>query len=474
MNIRTRFAPSPTGYLHIGAVRTALFAWLTAKQNQGSFILRIEDTDKAREVAGAEKHIMESLAWLGLDWDEGPDNGGDCGPYRQSERLEIYQRYAQQLLDQGKAYADTTTPEQLEAWRAEAKQVKKPFHFNDYRPANPPVWEAGMPVRLRIDTKASPAWNDLVRGDQPSSTENIDDFIILKADGYPTYNFAHIVDDHEMKVTHLIRGEEFVSSMPKFLMLYEALEVEPPQFAHLPPILAPSGNKKLSKRDGAPDLLSYRDQGFLPAAIINFLALMGWNDGTEKEIFTVEELLAGFDLKRVQKAGARYDDQRLQWISGHHIRVLPLEELAAAVANFWPKPATSYPEAYKLRVLSLVHERLKYFSELSQLTWFFFEEPQITIEEVLQADKQLGKHLSTEQARDFLGAIIAELETTDFTEEALESMLRSLVDSLNTKTGILFKLVRISITGSPIAPGLFATLSTLGKEQVLKRLANCR
>ena len=468
MNIRTRFAPSPTGYLHIGAVRTAIFAWLLARQNNGTFILRIEDTDKNREVSDSEKHIIESLQWLGLNWDEGPDIGGQHAPYRQSERLEIYHKYAQQLVDKGLAYADTTTTEQLTKWREQAKSEKRPFHFNDHRPANPPDWELGMPLRLKIDSTQSPAWNDIVRGAQKSSHENLDDFILLKADGFPTYNFAHIIDDHEMGITHIIRGEEFVSSVPKYLKLYEALEFTPPVMAHMPNILAPTGNKKLSKRDGAPDLLQYRDQGYQPDAILNFLAKLGWNDGTEQEVYTRNELLEKFSLERVQKSPARFDEKQLLWISGHHIRETSLDDLYVQTESFWPAEAKNADSSFKKQVLALVQERLKCFSELAELTAFFFSEPKLSTE-WLELDKRLKK-LEPKEVCEWLAAAVENLSENSFDVEDIEAALRTTAENNNYHTGKFFMAVRVAVAGTSFSPPLFETMNLLGKETCLKRL----
>ncbi len=464
----TRFAPSPTGYLHIGAVRTALFAWLVARQNNGEFILRLEDTDKSREVEGAIAHIEESLRWLGLEWDKGgSENRGGEAKYLQSDRLEIYLNYAKKLLDEGKAYADTTTPDQLNEWREQAKAEKRPFHFNQHRP-EPVEWQPGLPIRLKLDASESPSWHDLVRGPQPASRENIDDFIILKADGYPTYNFAHIVDDYEMGVTHVIRGEEFISSMPKFLLLYQALDITPPLFAHLPNILAKEGNKKLSKREGAPDLLTYRDHGYLPEAVINFLALMGWNDGTEQEIYSVDELIAKFDLTRVQKSGARYDLDRLKWISGNHVRKLPIDELYGKTESFWPLESLKFDDEYKKQVLSLVQERLKYFAELPELTGFFFTDLPVN-PELISSHKQLKK-LSSEELKDLLEQTKTTLETSDFTAEDLQTKLNGLLEATGQKPAVLFSLIRIATTQAPASPGLADTMAVLGRETTLRRL----
>jgi glutamyl-tRNA synthetase len=246
----TRFAPSPTGYMHIGGVRTALYAWAYARKNNGTFILRIEDTDKAREVEGSIDHIIETLKWLGITWDEGPDVGGAHSPYLQSQRLDSYKKYAKILIDKGLAYADPYTQEELDAFRKKADEEKKPFLYRDHRPENPPVWDGTMPLRLRIVDVKSTEWYDEVRGKLTAGEEALDDFILIKSDGYPTYNFAHIIDDLEMGVTHIMRSDEFISSTPKFLALYDALGIEHPHFATLPPIMAPEGNKKLGKRDG--------------------------------------------------------------------------------------------------------------------------------------------------------------------------------------------------------------------------------
>lgn len=468
MTVRTRFAPSPTGYLHIGAARTALFAWLVARQNNGQFILRIEDTDKSREVEGAIRHIEESLEWLGLDWDEGGGWWvGDDTKYLQSQRLDIYTSYAKKLLEEGKAYADTTTPEQLDTWRQQARTEKQPFHFNQHRPKHV-EWQPGMPIRLKIDAKESPAWTDLVRGPQSPSRENLDDFILIKADGYPTYNFAHIVDDYEMNISHVIRGEEFVSSMPKFLMLYEALGIEPPLFAHLPNILAIDGKKKLSKRDGAPDLLKYCDKGYLPEAVINFLALMGWNDGSTQEIYSLAELIDKFDLSRVQKSGARYDEERLKWISGHHFRQLSLDNLYERSKGFWPAAANNYDDEYKKRVLGLVQERLKYFAELPELTNFFFVDLPVQ-PDLISQHKQLSK-LSKAELSDMLQVAKDTLSEAPYTVDGLQTALNDLLAKTDQKPVVLFSLIRIAITQTSSSPGLAETLALLGKERSLKRL----
>jgi glutamyl-tRNA synthetase len=464
---RTRFAPSPTGFLHVGGVRTALFAWLVARRSKGQFILRLEDTDKAREVEGSDKHIMESLSWLGLHWDEGPDIGGHYAPYRQSERLGSYKEWAQKLIDKGRAYADPFTPEEVEGFREAAKASKKPFLYRDHRPESPPQWDGSQPLRFKSDPKAY-TWDDAVMGELSAGEEAIDDFILIKSDGFPTYNFAHIIDDLLMECTHVIRSQEFVASTPKFLNLYEALDIDRPVLATVPMVMGPDGKKKLSKRDGAKDILDYAREGYLPEALVNFMASLGWNDGTEQEVITIEELIEKFSLHRVQRSGAKFDEQRLLWMNGAHIRRLELDDLYGRVHDFWPESAAKADEGYKKEALRLVQERLKFFAELPELTEFFFTEPEVS-EEVFTSNKQLKK-LTAQERTTMLQAVHDELEHSDFSEADLDARLRQLVEKLQTKTGLLFGLIRAVITGSNIAPGLFETMHVLGKDRVLRRI----
>jgi glutamyl-tRNA synthetase len=277
----TRFAPSPTGFMHVGGVRTALYAWAWARKNGGTFILRIEDTDKAREVEGSIPHIIESLKWLGITWDEGVDIGGPHAPYIQSQRLDSYKKYAQILIEKGYAYPDPYTKEEVEEFRKKAEAEKKSFLYRDHRPDVFGSWDGSKPLRFKVKDVEEYRWKDAVRGELSAGRNSADDFILIKSDGYPTYNFAHIIDDLEMGVTHVMRADEFIASMPIYLSLYEALDITPPVFVTLPPILAPEGNKKLGKRDGAKDILEYRKEGYLPEAMVNFLHF--W-DGIQVEI----------------------------------------------------------------------------------------------------------------------------------------------------------------------------------------------
>jgi glutamyl-tRNA synthetase len=468
--IRTRFAPSPTGYLHVGGIRTALFAWLVARQNGGKFILRIEDTDQAREVKGADEHIMKSLRALGLDYDEGPDlAGGEYGPYRQTERRASYLTWAQVLLDEGRAYADPYSSAEVQAFREEAQAAKKPFLYRNHRPSDPPKWDGTMPLRFKSDPKEN-HWVDAVMGDLHAGAESIDDFILIKSDGLPTYNFAHIIDDHEMAITHVIRGQEFISSVPNYLNLYEALHFEVPVLATMPHILGPDGNKKLSKRDGAKDVLDYLRDGFLEEAIVNFIASLGWNDGTEKEIFTRTELIEKFSLNRVQRSGARFDEDRLHWMNGSWIRSLNIDELYGRSKDFWPESSVEYPDEYKQQVLGLIQERLKFFAEIPQLTNFFFEDLPVNLE-LVSSNKQLKKIEPTE-IKSLLDTAQSSLEASDFSQSDLTDRLNELLESTGQKPAILFSLIRIATTESPSSPGLVDTLHVLGKERSLSRLAS--
>ena len=457
--VRTRFAPSPTGYLHVGGVRTALFAWLVARQAKGQFILRIEDTDRTRHVEESEQHIKDSLEWLGLHCDE--------GPHRQSERLEIYKEWAVKLLQTGRAYADPYSPKELEALREEAKRAKKPFLFRNHRPADPPQWDGSQPLRFKSDP-VSYKWLDEVMGNLESVPEAIDDFIILKSDGFPTYNFAHIIDDHLMKISHVIRSQEFLPSVPKFLNLYEALGIKQPKLATLPYVLGPDGKKKLSKRDGAKDMLDYKREGYLPEALMNFMASLGWNDGTEQEIFSKDELITKFRLDRVQRSGAKFDERRLEWMNGHYIRQKSLDELYKLAEGFWTEAAKKHRGEYKRQVLKLVQERLKHLAELPELTSFFFEDLPTDLS-LIDDNKQLGQ-LGREKQKSLLETSTANLAGSDFSDEDLTDKLNGLLHETKQKPAVLFSLIRIATTWAPSSPGLAETLATLGREKSLERL----
>jgi glutamyl-tRNA synthetase len=465
--VRTRFAPSPTGYVHVGGIRTALFAWLLAKQQSGQFILRLEDTDKAREVSGSAEHIMESLRSLGLDYDEGPDIGGPFAPYRQSQRLDSYTEWAQQLLASGRAYADPYSQAEVQAFREQAQAHKQPFLYRTHRPENPPAWDGTQPLRFKSEPK-SYTRIDAVMGELTTGPEVIDDFILIKSDGYPTYNFAHIVDDAEMNISHVIRGQEFLASTPNYLNLYEALDLTAPIIATMPHVMGPDGKKKLSKRDGAKDVLDYIKDGYLPEALLNFIASLGWNDGSEQEIFSVAELIEKFRLDRVQHSGARFDEQRLLWMNGAHIRELELAELYQRCQDFWPAEARTFDDDYRLQVLALTQERLKYLAELPALTRFFFVDLPIDLS-LITEHKQLNK-LENSALVTLLETADYHLQQSDFSATDIQARLNTLLDTTGQKPAVLFSLIRIATTQAPFSPSLAESLAVLGKEHSHSRI----
>lgn len=466
-DIRTRFAPSPTGFLHVGGVRTALFAWLVARQADGQFVLRIEDTDKSREVKGSADHLIDSLKTLGINYDEGPDIGGPYAPYMQSQRLDIYRQWAQKLIDSGRAYADPYNTDEILAFRESAKAEKRAFLYRDHRPIDPPTWDGTVPLRFKSEPKPY-KWHDEVMGELHSGPEVIDDIILIKSDGYPTYNFAHIVDDAEMKITHVIRGQEFLSSQPNYLNIYEALGVKLPIFATMPHILGESGNKKLGKRDGAKDVLDYMRDGYLPETMVNFIATLGWNDGTEQEIFSTDELVKKFSLSRVGRSGARFDEQRLLWMNGQHIRLLTLDNLYDRVADFWPESAENVDQNRQKQVLSLVQDRLKTLSDLSTLSDYFFKEPTPDWS-MISNNKQLSK-LDKIGIIELLSAAKSALANSAFDAESIQTTLNTLLETTGQKPGILFTIIRLAVSWAPFSPVLNETLSVLGKDTTISRI----
>ena len=472
MNIVTRFAPSPTGYIHIGNVRSAIYPYLLARQNHGTMILRIEDTDRARYVEGATELIEDTLKWLGLDWDEGPIVGGSHGPYFQSERQEIYHKWARKLIASGRAYADPTPPEQIDQYRKECNAKKVPFLYRNFRPTDTPEWQPGIPLRFKAEPKDY-SWHDEVMGDLSAGPEVQDDIILIKKDGFPTYNFAHIVDDAEMGVTHVMRGVEYLSSTPNYLALYEALGLERPKLVSLPHILAPQGNKKLGKRDGAKSVTKYRDDGVLAEAMLNYLACLGWNDGTEQEIYTKDELISRFSLDRIQSSGARYDETKLLWLNGQWLRRIFDEQGADALyvrtKDFWPQIAASYDDEYKLKVLSIIYDRLKTLSDLRTMTEYFFKDPEIDLDMLL--NNKFLKKLSEAELEGLLKQTIAKLEgLKTWDADTLQTALNELLVETGKKPAELFSLIRISLSFAPFSPALNLTMEVLGRETSLSRL----
>ncbi len=472
MTTRTRFAPSPTGYIHIGNVRSAIYPYLVAKQEQGTFILRIEDTDRARYVADATDLIEETLAWLGMQWDEGPIIGGPYGPYFQTERQASYLEWAQKLIAMGRAYADDTPAEQIQKYREECAQQKVPYLYRNFRPANPPEWQPGIPIRFKADPKPR-KWHDEVMGGLEAGPEVQDDIILIKADGLPTYNFGHIIDDAEMKVTHVMRGVEYLPSTPNYLAIYEALDLKVPKLVSLPHILAPTGGKKLGKRDGAKSVTEYREDGILAEAMFNYLACLGWNDGSEQEIYTKDELIKKFSIQKIQSSGARYDETKLLWMNGQWIRKIVdeqgVEKLYERTLGFWPDSAKAYDDSYRKQVLGIIYDRLKTLSDLREMTTYFFTDPEIDLNMIV--NNKFLKKLSEEELSDLLQQVNRRLEDVDqWTADNLQEVLNSLLAETEKKPAELFSLVRIALSYAPFSPALHLTMSVLGKSVVLARL----
>ncbi len=470
----TRFAPSPTGFMHVGGVRTALFAWLFARKHGGTFILRIEDTDKEREVAGSMEHIIESLKWLDIEWNEGPDVSGPHAPYLQSQRLESYRTYAQKLIEKGFAYPDPYTKEELESFRQKANEEKRAFLFRDHRPENPGTWDGTRPLRFKVPEIKSYEWQDAVRGTLSAGPEALDDFILIKGDGYPTYNFAHIIDDLEMGVTHIFRADEFISSTPKFLSLYDALGIEHPVFVTLPPILGEGGNKKLGKRDGAKDILEYRKEGYLPQAMMNFMALLGWNPGGEQELFTSSELIEKFEIERVQKSGAQWNEEKLNWMNKEHIKKLSQDEQVSAVVTFMPEKIKSMPgfsDTFVAKITPVITERLEKWSDLSTMAddgefdYYFINPSYDSAKLVWKTETKENTFTHLAKAIELLGAV----DQATWNKDTVKAAVWEYAESVG-RGNILWPM-RYSLSGKDKSPDPFTLAEILGKDTTLERLA---
>lgn len=482
VNVRVRYAPSPTGYPHIGNIRTALFNWLFARHGGGKFIVRIEDTDQARKVDGALESIMDSLRWLGLDWDEGPEAGGEYGPYFQSQRVDLYQEYARKLLDGGKAYRCYCSAERLAAMRADMAARKESMrsydrHCRDLGLEQQARLEAEgkTPViRFKAPIEGETTFNDLIRGDITFANSELDDLVLLKSDGYPTYHLANVVDDHFMQITHIMRADEWLSSTPRHVLLYRALDWEPPLFAHLPMILG-TDKSKLSKRHGATSLTEYRDKGYLPEAMLNFLALLGWALDDKTDIIDREGLIKHFTIDGISKTAAVFSHEKLDWMNGVYMRRIVeekgIEEFTARALPFLEAGLPREVERpldreYVNRVAPMIYERVKLLSDAPGQAGFFF------IDE-LDYDREslLVKGLDKAKIAEALAVSKERLEACSFDADEMESILRLLAEELGLKTGLLFGPLRVAVTGRTAAPPLFQTMEVLGKDRCLKRIA---
>jgi len=466
--VRVRFAPSPTGYPHLGNIRTALFNWVFARHNNGVFILRIEDTDVARLVEGATDVILESLRWLGLDWDE--------GPYFQSHRLELYREVSNRLLEQELAYKCYCSTERLELMRQEQMKRKQPPGYDRHcrnltREQRAEMETKGIipVIRFKAPLDGQTSFDDLLRGQIIFENTTLDDFVLLKSDGYPTYHLANIVDDHLMEISHVLRADEWLSSAPRHVLLYQALGWQPPQFAHLPMILG-ADRSKLSKRHGATAITEYQEQGYLPEAMFNFLVLLGWALDDKTELLAREEIVKHFSLERISRTAAVFNKDKLEWMSGVYLRGLSSEEFAQRAVPFLerdlPKEINRPLDiGYVRQFMPLVQERARTLAEVPQLSEFFFVE-----ELEYDVGLLLSKIDKTEAIRS-LQASVAKMDgLKDWNAASLEAVFRPLAEELKLKTGVFFGLLRVAVTGRTAAPPLFQTMDVLGKERCLKRL----
>ncbi len=471
---RVRFAPSPTGYLHVGGLRTALYNYLFAKNKGGEFILRIEDTDRNRFVEGAVENLIETLKWSGLDFDEGPEKGGDFGPYMQSKRLEIYKKYATKLVEEGKAYHCFCSAERLTALREEQQKQKLPQAKYDKHCLNLSKEEIQKkldnkePYVIRLNVQQGPkvAFSDTVRGLVQFDRTTIDDQILIKTDGFPTYHMANVVDDHLMKITHVIRGEEWLSSTPKHVLLYEYLGWELPQFAHLP-LLLNSDKSKLSKRQGDVAVEDYKAKGYFKEALINFVALLGWSAGDDKEIYSMDELIKSFSLERVHKAGAVFNIEKLNWINTEHLRMksdnelLNLFKVELSNSRF---SKIKIPDSKILKIIESMKERVSFPAEFISNCEYFYERP-------TTYDEKTIKKRWKEKSPEYLKIIyekIKELESPS--KDDFNNLFHKLSEEMEVGMGQFIHPCRLAVSGTGAGPGLFDILDILGKEEVLKRI----
>jgi glutamyl-tRNA synthetase len=467
--VRVRFAPSPTGYLHVGGLRTALYNYLFARRQGGTMVLRIEDTDQSRKVEGAVENLLNVFQWLGLEFDEGPHAGGAFGPYVQSERLAIYRQHVEQLASGGQAYPCFCSSETLEKMRADqtarsavpmydrrCRKLDRAEAMKRVEAGEPHVWRMAVPLRRNIQVM------DLIRGDVRVDSSTVDDQVLLKSDGFPTYHLANVVDDHLMEISHVIRGEEWLPSTPKHVLLYEFFGWEPPQWAHLPLLLNPD-RSKLSKRTGDVAVEEYRRKGILPSALINFVALLGWHPTDDREVLTMEEMIQEFSLERVGKGGAVFDLAKLEWMNGEHLRLLPDEQAVSYLMDFAEERRVSREQL--AAIWPLMKARVRLPKDLFEDNAYFFDDP-------TEFDSAgVAKHFKDATIVQALRDYAAELPTVNsFSPEPLEAHLRAMCEARGISAGKLIHPIRLALTGKTVSPGLFEMMTVLGREIVQRRL----
>ena len=469
--VRVRFAPSPTGYLHVGGLRTALYNYLFAKRHGGKFILRIEDTDQSRKVEGAVENLIETLKWSGVDYDEGPDRDGGFGPYIQSQRLELYHKYAEELISKDKAYYCFCTSDRLQEIRQKQLAAKLSTSYDRHcrnisREEAEHRVAAGEQcvIRMKIPLEGELSFDDVIRGKVSISHKLIDDQVLIKSDGFPTYHLAVVVDDHLMGITHVIRGEEWLSSVPKHILLYQYFEWEVPVLAHLPLLLNPD-KSKLSKRQGDVAVEDYRAKGYLKEAIVNFIAFLGWNPGDEREIFFIEQLIQEFTLERVGKSGAVFNIEKLNWLNQQHIKIKSNEELAQLIKpNLKSVQLENFDDNYLLKVIGLLKERMLFPKDFIEMSAYYFCDPESFDEAGL---KKYWEPETNSQLKLFADRLESLL---DFSISSIEATLRQLAEELQVKPTKIIHPTRLAVSGRTIGPGLYEIIELLGKETVVRRL----
>ncbi|MCX5726533.1 MAG: glutamate--tRNA ligase [Candidatus Saganbacteria bacterium] len=476
--IRVRFAPSPTGYLHVGGARTALFNWLFAKNKGAKFILRIEDTDRMRSTIEANKAIIEGLEWLGLEWDEGPGVGGEYGPYYQTERLPIYREAAEKLLAEGKAYYCFCTAEELEENRKLAAERKEAPKYDgrcrklsEAEIEGQKVKQKDRVIRFKLPAVGETVVSDLIRGEVRFENDLLDDFVIIKSDGFPTYNFAAVVDDNLMKITHVIRGDDHLSNTPRQILLYEAFGFPLPKFAHLPMILG-SDKARLSKRHGAVSVVAYSEMGYLPEAMVNYLARLGWSHG-DQEVFTREELTEKFSLDKVGKTSAVFDIEKLNWLNGQYIRKALPERILDLAMPYLEKTYDTLPAMAKnkdgldhlLKVIKCLQDRLIIIPDIVHLSQYFFTE------EIEYEKKAAEKYFADPKVPSILTKLKERLQKIEpFTKKNIEKVFKGLAEEEGVKLGAIIHPTRVALTGRAESPGMYEVIEILGKDRVIKRL----
>lgn len=472
--VRVRFAPSPTGYLHVGGARTAIYNYFFAKAMGGTFYLRIEDTDRKRYNETALHDLLRDLKWLGLQWDEGPGCEGDCGPYFQSDRLEIYHREIKKLLDSGDAYYCFCTEERLQEVRAEQEKSLVPVTGYDRHCRNISREEAEARIaagekyviRLKVPETGVTEFDDMIRGHIEYQNELLDDLVLIKRDGYPTYHFASVVDDHLMGTTHVLRGDEWISSTPKHELLYKAFGWKPPVWCHLPVILDKNGGK-LSKRKGAASVGDFRDLGYLPETLVNYLALLGWNPGDDREVMTLKEMIDAFTLERINPKSAMFDEKKLQWMNGQHIHICDDAFLAGIMKEGLTGlgiDVSAEPEARIAEIVKLLKPRAHFVQDLAQMATYFFRAPTEYDEKGKAKHFGAGSKQIATEVRDGLAAL------TDFTTPVIEKMFYDLAAATGRKVGDMVGAVRLAVSGVTAGPGLWELFEVVGKEEVLRRI----